>query len=109
MWLTGYSPVANDITNVETTDVERAESIGVPVALLVLLLAFGTVVAALTPLVIAGSGLPLTFGVLALLATMLSFDIFLTTIVTMIGVGIGIDYALFIVCRFREELAREEP
>jgi putative drug exporter of the RND superfamily len=106
VWLTGYSPVAVDITNVENTDVERAETIGVPIALLVLLLALGTAVAALVPLAIAGSGLLLTFGFLALLATMLTFDSFLTTIVTMIGVGIGIDYALFIVSRFREELAR---
>jgi RND superfamily putative drug exporter len=101
VWLTGYSPVAKDITTVENEDVERAETIGVPVALLVLLLALGAAVAAVLPLAIAGSGLLLTYGVLALLATALTFDSFLT----MIGVGVGIDYALFIVSRFREELA----
>ncbi len=106
VWLTGYSPVAKDITTVENEDVERAETIGVPIALLILLLALGAAVAAVVPLAIAGSGLLLTYGFLALLATMLTFDSFLTTIVTMIGVGIGIDYALFIVSRFREELAR---
>jgi RND superfamily putative drug exporter len=105
VWLTGYSPVAKDITTVEQGDVERAETIGVPIALLILLLALGTAVAAVVPLALAGSGLLLTYGVLALLARALSFDSFLTTIVTMIGVGIGIDYALFIVSRFREELA----
>ncbi len=106
VWLTGYSPVAKDITTVENEDVERAETIGVPIALLVLLLALGAAVAAVVPLAIAGSGLLLTYGFLALLATMLTFDSFLTTIVTMIGVGIGIDYALFVVSRFREELAQ---
>jgi putative drug exporter of the RND superfamily len=106
VWLTGYSPVAKDITTVENEDVERAETIGVPIALLVLLLALGAAVAAVVPLAIAGSGLLLTYGLLAVLATMLTFDSFLTTIVTMIGVGIGIDYALFVVSRFREELAR---
>jgi RND superfamily putative drug exporter len=106
VWLTGYSPVAKDITTVENEDVERAETIGVPIALLVLLLALGAAVAAIVPLAIAGSGLLLTYGFLALLATTLTFDSFLTTIVTMIGVGVGIDYALFIVSRFREELAR---
>jgi RND superfamily putative drug exporter len=106
VWLTGYSPVAKDITTVENEDVERAETIGVPIALLVLLLALGAAVAAIVPLAIAGSGLLLTFGFLAVLATTFTFDSFLTTIVTMIGVGIGIDYALFIVSRFREELAR---
>jgi RND superfamily putative drug exporter len=107
VWLTGYSPVAKDITTVEQKDVERAETIGVPVAMLILLVALGAAVAALVPLALAGCGLLLTYGVLALLATTLSFDSFLTTIVTMIGVGIGIDYALFIVSRFREELARQ--
>jgi len=106
VWLTGYSPVAKDITTVENEDVERAETIGVPIALLVLLLALGAAVAAVVPLALAGSSLLLAYGVLALLARTLTFDSFLTTIVTMIGVGIGIDYALFIVSRYREELAQ---
>jgi putative drug exporter of the RND superfamily len=105
VWLTGYAPVANDITAVENEDVERAETIGVPIALIVLMLALGAIAAAFVPLAIAGGGLLLTYGLLAVLATALTFDSFLTTIVTMIGVGIGIDYALFIVSRFREELA----
>jgi RND superfamily putative drug exporter len=104
VWLTGYSPVAKDITTVENEDIERAETIGVPIALVILLLALGAVVAAVVPLMLAGSGLLLTYGVLALIAKALTFDSFLTTIVTMLGVGIGIDYALFIVSRFREEL-----
>ena len=104
VWLTGYSPVAKDITTVENEDVERAETIGVPIALVILLLALGAVVAAVVPLALAGSGLLLTYGALALIAKTLTFDSFLTTIVTMLGVGIGIDYALFIVSRFREEL-----
>jgi putative drug exporter of the RND superfamily len=105
VWLTGYSPIANDITTVEHEDVERAETIGLPVALLILLLALGTLTAALIPIALAISGLTLTFGVLALLSRGLTFDSSLTTVVTMIGVGIGIDYALFIVSRYREELA----
>jgi RND superfamily putative drug exporter len=106
VWLTGYSPVAKDITTVENEDVERAETIGVPIALAILLLALGAAVAAVVPLALAGSSLLLTYGLLALIAQALTFDSFLTTIVTMIGVGIGIDYALFIVSRYREELAQ---
>lgn len=108
-WLTGYSPLADDLTGVETADIERAEMIGVPVALAVLLLALGSLGAALVPLVSAGSGLLVTYGLLAGLASLFRFDVFLLTIVTMIGVGIGIDYSLFIVSRFREELARDGP
>ena len=106
VWLTGYSALAAALTNVETADVERAERIGVPLALLVLLLALGVVGAALIPLLLAGAGLLTTYGVLALLAQLFRFDIVLVTIVTMVGLGIGIDYSLFIVSRFREELAR---
>jgi putative drug exporter of the RND superfamily len=108
VWVTGYSPIARDLADVENIDVERAEAIGVPVALIILLLALGAPLAAMVPLVLAGAGLLLTYGVLAVLATLFHFDSLLLAIVTMIGLGIGIDYSLFVVSRFREELAREE-
>ncbi len=108
VWLTGFSPIARDLSDVERTDTERAEAIGVPVALAILLFALGTAVAALAPLLMAGAGLLLTYGALALLTSLFHFDNLLLAIVTMIGVGIGIDYGLFIVSRFREELARSE-
>ncbi len=106
VWLTGYSPLARNLTDVETADVERAELIGVPIALLILLVSLGAITAALLPLLLAGAGLLLTYGVLILLAHVYRFDILLVTIVTMIGVGIGIDYSLFCISRFREELTR---
>jgi RND superfamily putative drug exporter len=106
VWLTGFSPIARDLSDVERTDTERAEAIGVPVALAILLFALGTAVAAMAPLLMAGAGLVLTYGMLALLTSLFHFDNLLLAIVTMIGVGIGIDYGLFIVSRFREELAR---
>jgi putative drug exporter of the RND superfamily len=107
-WLTGYSPVTKDMVHVQTVDVERAEAIGVPVAFVVLLFALGSVVAAAIPLALAGAGLLLTYGVLALLIKVSHFDNFLLSIVAMVGVGIGIDYALIIVSRYREEFARRQ-
>jgi RND superfamily putative drug exporter len=107
-WLTGYSPVTKDMVHVQTVDVERAEAIGVPVAFVVLLFALGSLVAAAIPLALAGAGLLLTYGVLALLIKVSHFDNFLISIVAMVGVGIGIDYALIIVSRYREELARRQ-
>jgi putative drug exporter of the RND superfamily len=104
-WLTGYSPVTRDLVHVQTVDVERAEAIGVPVAFLMLLIALGSICAAVIPLLLAGAGLLLTYGVLGLLIKISPFDNFLVSIVAMVGVGIGIDYALIIVSRFREELA----
>ncbi len=105
-YLTGYSPAANDLTTVETADTDRAESIGIPVAFVVLLLALAAVVAALVPLAMALISIIVTFGVLSALITVTNFDAFLLSIVTMLGVGISIDYSLFILSRFREELAR---
>jgi RND superfamily putative drug exporter len=105
-YLTGYSPSANDLTDVENADVERAESFGVPVAFVVLLLALGAFVAAFVPLTVALVSLMATFGILSALTLVTTFDSFLISIVTMIGVGVAIDYSLFIVSRFREELVR---
>ncbi len=107
-YLTGFSPTSNDLTTVETQDVERAESIGVPVAFVVLLVALGALVAAFLPLTLAAVGLMATMGLLAALTVVQDWDVFVLSVITMIGVGIGIDYSLFIVTRFREELARRE-
>ncbi|MGA9875086.1 MAG: MMPL family transporter [Solirubrobacteraceae bacterium] len=105
-WLTGFSSYSKDIAQVETVDASRAEGIGIPVALVVLLLALGALAAAVVPLLTAGASLLLCYGVISILARIFDFDVFLLTIVTMIGLGIGIDYSLFVVSRFREELAR---
>ena len=107
-YLTGYSPAANDLTEVENADVERAESVGIPVAFVVLMLALGAVVAAFVPLITALVALMATFGVLAALTLVTSFDALLLSIVTMVGVGVSIDYSLFILTRFREELVKAQ-
>jgi putative drug exporter of the RND superfamily len=108
-WLTGSSPIASDTSDLQKENSKRAESIGLPVALLILLLAMGAVVAALLPILLAIAGLIFADGVLALLTIFFHFDSLLLAVVSMIGLGIGIDYALFVVSRFREELARSDP
>ena len=77
-WLTGFSSLSKDIGQVESADSERAEGIGVPVALVILLVALGAFAAAMVPLALAGVGLLLTYGVIAVLARALSFDVFLS-------------------------------
>ena len=105
-YLTGYSQSANDTTEVENADVERAESIGIPIALAVLVIALAAVVAGLLPLIVALFSLTFTFGILSLLIAWRPLDSFLLSIVTMVGVGISIDYSLFILSRYREELVK---
>jgi RND superfamily putative drug exporter len=107
-FLTGASPVVNDLGSIERADTAQAEAIGLPVALLILLLATGSLVAASLPLLVAICGLLLTDGALAVVASVVNIDATLLAIVAMLGLGIGIDYALFVTDRFREELALGE-
>ncbi|MCW2956199.1 MAG: family transporter [Thermoleophilia bacterium] len=94
-------------TNTQTKrDLVKAESIGAPLALLVLLFVFGTVVAALVPLAVGIASVILTLAILHLLSIPLGLSVFVMNIATMLGFGLGIDYSLLGVSRFREELAR---
>jgi putative drug exporter of the RND superfamily len=87
-----------------------SESLGLVAAVLILLIAFGSALAAGLPLVIAGFGLGVALGGVWLLANVVDVPDFGVQIATMIGIGVGIDYALFIVTRYRSALAEgREP
>jgi RND superfamily putative drug exporter len=102
--VTGPPAVFEDIQLATSADLRRAESIGIPAALLVLALAFGTAVAAGIPLVVGGVAVLATLGLLWMLAHQVPLSIFVLNIATMLGLGVGVDYALLAVSRFREEL-----
>ena len=89
-----------------TKDLALAESIAVPLTLVLLLLAFGSVVAALLPLSIGLLAIVATLAELNVLTHVTSVSIFAINLTTALGLGLGIDYALLMVSRFREELAR---
>jgi RND superfamily putative drug exporter len=103
--VTGYSPVQNDIMEIEDADVARAESFGLPVAMIVLVIALGAFVAGFLPVGIALAGILLAAGTMFLLTHVTDFDALTMSVATMIGIGVGIDYAMFVVSRYREELA----
>jgi len=84
----------------------HAEMIGVVVALLILLLAFGALLAASLPLIVAITGLLAGTGGITLLAALTDMSTNAPTLASMVGLGVGIDYALFIVTRHRDNLAR---
>jgi RND superfamily putative drug exporter len=87
-----------------------SESVGLLAALVILLVAFGSALAAGLPLVIAGLGLGVALGGVWLLANLVDVPDFGVQLATMIGIGVGIDYALFIVTRYRSALAEgREP
>jgi len=87
-------------------DIEKGESIGVPVALLILLLLFGAVLAALLPLGLAFVSIIVALGATAVIGQYVDLIFFVTLMISMIGLAVGIDYSLIIVSRFREELGR---
>ena len=103
---TGYLAINHDFNTILESDLQRAEFVSLPLALILLLLVFGTVLAAMLPL---GVGmLAVVGGIAATFALSHATDVsqYALNIVTLIGLGVAIDYSLFIVNRFREELAR---
>ena len=86
-----------------------SESVGLVAALVILIIAFGSALAAGLPLVIAGFGLGVALGGVWLMANVVDVPDFGVQIATMIGLGVGIDYALFIVTRYRSALAQGHP
>src|SRR5262249_21661329 len=106
LW-TGEIPLNLDVREASSDDARAAERRALPIALLLLLAAFGTVVAALLPVAVGILGVLLTLGVAALAARSWHLSVFLQHIASMIGLGIGIDCAFLMVSRFRESLARK--
>ena len=98
--------LGTDINTQVTKDLALAESIAVPITLLLLLLAFGSMVAALLPLGIGLLAIVATLAELSVLTHVTSVSIFAINLTTALGLGLGIDYALLMVSRFREELSR---
>jgi RND superfamily putative drug exporter len=105
----GAQAVSNDVDSQVTKDLGTAESIAVPVTLILLVLVFGSFVAALLPLVIGVIAVMGTFAELDVIGSFTDVSVFAINITTALGLGLGIDYALLIINRFREHLADGVP
>src|SRR6266487_3066978 len=90
-----------------STDLERAELITFPILAILLLIVFGSLIAAGLPLLIGGVAIMGAFAILRAMASLTDVSVYAVNVVTMLGLGLAIDYALFIVTRFREELGHE--
>ena len=101
---TGAGALDYDLRLTSATDAAEAERRVLPVTLILLFIVFGSVVAALCPVVIGGLGVALSLGAAVLISPYWPMTILLQNIVTMIGLGIGIDYCLLMLSRFREEM-----
>ena len=101
----GDVTISDDFNTIAEEDLAKGESIGIGAALIVLIVVFGAIVAALLPIFLAIGAIVLALGAVALIGQWAEFSFFVTNMVTMMGLAVGIDYSLFIVSRFREERA----
>ncbi len=105
--ITGNTTRDHDFNLLSERDLRNGElKFGIPAALLILLLVFGAVVAALVPLLMAIVAITTALGLVALLTQLVELSIFTTNMLTGMGLALGIDYALFVISRYREERGR---
>nr|WP_180218734.1 MMPL family transporter [Streptomyces albus] len=100
----GPAALNQDVSAQVSKDLALAESIAVPVTLVLLIIAFGSVVAALLPLAIGLVAILGTFAELYVLGSLTDVSVFAVNLTTALGLGLGIDYGLLLVSRFRERL-----
>jgi putative drug exporter of the RND superfamily len=103
--LTGETPLNFDIRKASADDVKHAEVLVIPATLALLLVAFGSLVAALIPLAVGQLAIAATLAIAGFLGLHWHLSILIQNLATMLGLGLGIDYALLVVSRFREAIA----
>jgi RND superfamily putative drug exporter len=104
--VTGTASINSDFGQTAESDLRQGEGIGVPIALIILLLVFGALVAAMIPIFLAVIAITMAIALTALVGQTFDMSVFAINMVSMMGLATGIDYSLFIVSRFREERAR---
>ena len=102
----GDVSIDEEFNAIAETDLQTAEVIGLPIALLILVAVFGALVAAGVPVALALMSIGIAVGLAALLGQVMELSFFVVNMITMIGLAVGIDYALFVVDRYREERRR---
>ncbi len=105
--ITGEWTYDNDLVELSQHDLEKGElQFGLPAALLVLLIVFGAVIAGLVPMLLALISIVIALGLVAIVSQFFDLSIFTLNMLSGMGLALGVDYALFVVSRFREERAR---
>ncbi|HTR19889.1 MAG TPA: MMPL family transporter [Gemmatimonadales bacterium] len=104
--VTGTPALDHDVRAISGEDTEEGERRVLPLTLAVLVLAFGALVAALLPIAVGVLAITIALGLVTVAAQFQPMSVFVLNIATMVGLGVGIDYSLLVVTRFREELNR---
>ena len=101
--ITGQAVLSQDFEEVAKDGLAKGEAFGVPIAVIILIVVFGALVAALVPVILAVASIILAFGAASLLGQAFGLSFFVENMIFMIGLAVGIDYSLFIIARYREE------
>ena len=109
IYVSGDPAVYEEFNTISERDTRGAEEAALPIALLVLLVVFGTLVAAVMPLLLAGVAVPVALAIIYAIAVHASTNVFVLNVASIVGLGISIDYSLFMTRRFRDELANGRP
>ena len=104
--MVGDASTARENNELAENDLRRGERIGIPVALVILVVLFGTIAAALMPVGLSIASIVVALGITALIGQAFELIFFVTLMIIMIGLAVGIDYSLVIISRYRDELAR---
>ena len=102
----GPTTLDNDFDRIAEEDLATGEVIGIGVALLVLVFVFGSVASGVVPIILGVVAIAVALGLSSLVGMVFDLSFFITNMITMIGLAVGIDYSLFIVSRYREERAK---
>ena len=102
----GEASIAREHNELAERDLLQGERVGVPIALVILLLLFGAVVAAITPIGLSLVAIAAALGMTALVGQIWEFNVFVALMIVMIGLAVGIDYSILVISRFREERER---
>jgi len=103
IFVAGTPTITEELFEVAERDLRTGETIGISVAMVTLVLVFGAVTAALIPIILAVIAIGVAIGATAIAGQFMELSFFVTNMITMMGLAVGIDYSLFIVARFREE------
>jgi RND superfamily putative drug exporter len=105
-YMLGEPTSTADFKKISEDDLKKGETIGVVVAIIVLLIVFGSLIAGVTPIIMGIFAIGVAFGVVGLLGGVWRWSFFVPNLISMLGLAVGIDYSLFIVSRYREERRR---
>ena len=107
-YLSGFPAINHDTQKIYNEDLTKGETIAIPIALIVMAFMFGTLGGIAVPFAFAAVTIPSTLGAVWVVAHFMDMAIYVTNIVTLIGLAIAIDYSMLVVFRYREELEKHD-